>query len=55
MLNAQDGYFTLCGLHYCNLFADPRMNVLFDTRKPDSAVSAMDVRCEHFPAWTLLP
>ena len=34
-------YFTLCGLHYCNLFANPRMRVLFDTRDPDTAASAM--------------
>ena len=41
-LGGPDGFFTLCGLHYCNLFANPRMFVLFDTRKKDSAVSAMD-------------
>lgn len=41
-LGGPDGFFTLCGLHYCNLFANPRMHVLFDTRDPDSAVSAMD-------------
>lgn len=41
-LGGPDGFFTLCGLHYCNLFANPRMFVLFDTRDKDSAVSAMD-------------
>ena len=41
-LGGADGFFTLCGLHYCNLFANPRMAVLFDTRRPDSAASAMD-------------
>ena len=41
-LGGPDGFFTLCGLHYCNLFANPRMHVLFDTRDPDTAVSAMD-------------
>ncbi|KAK7233245.1 hypothetical protein SO694_000382120 [Aureococcus anophagefferens] len=40
-LGGPDGYFTLCGLHYCNLFANPRMRVLFDTRDPDTAASAM--------------
>lgn len=41
-LGGPDGFFTLCGLHYCNLFENPRMNVLFDTRDKDTAVSAMD-------------
>ena len=41
-LGGADGFFTLCGLHYCNLFANPRMFVLFDSRDADSAVSAMD-------------
>ena len=41
-LGGADGFFTLCGLHYCNLFANPRMSVLFDSRKRDTAVSAMD-------------
>ena len=41
-LGGPDGFFTLCGLHYCNLFANPRMYVLFNTGDPDSAVSAMD-------------
>ena len=41
-LGGVDGYYTLCGLHYCNLFANPRMNVLFDTRDEDTAASALD-------------
>ena len=41
-LGGADGFFTLCGLHYCNLFANPRMAVLFDTRRPTAAASAMD-------------
>ena len=41
-LGGPDGFFTLCGLHYCNLFANPRMVTLFDTRDADTAVSAMD-------------
>lgn len=41
-LGGPDGFFTLCGLHYCNLFENPRMWPLFDTRDKDSAVSAMD-------------
>ena len=36
-----DGFFTLCGLHYCNLFANPRMNVLFNADS-DSQACAMD-------------
>ena len=34
-LGGPDGFFTLCGLHYCNLFANPRMVTLFDTRDAD--------------------
>jgi hypothetical protein len=41
-LGGPDGFFTLCGLHDVNLFANPRMHVLFDTRDLDTAVSAMD-------------
>eukprot|EP00966_Prymnesium_polylepis_P314618 7270083-Prymnesium_polylepis.1 len=41
-LGGPRGFFTLCGLHYCHMFANPRMSVLFDTRKPDSAACAMD-------------
>lgn len=41
-LGGPDGFFTLCGIHYCNLFANPRMWVLFDTREADSAACAMD-------------
>lgn len=40
-LGGPDGYFTLCGLHYVNLFTNPRMMVLFNTNDPDSAVDAM--------------
>ena len=41
-LGGIDGFFTLFGLHYCNMFANPRMYVLFDTRKSDSAVNALE-------------
>ena len=41
-LGGVDGMFTLFGLHYCRMFANPRMNVLFDTRHADSAVNAME-------------
>jgi len=41
-LGGPDGFFTLCGLHYCNLFANPRMWPLFDTRDEATAVSAME-------------
>lgn len=41
-LGGPDGLFTLCGLHYCNLFANPRMYVLFNTNDADSAVCAME-------------
>lgn len=41
-LGGPDGLFTLFACHYCRMFADPRMSVLFDTRDKDSAASAMD-------------
>ena len=41
-LGGVDGLFTLFGLHYCGMFENPRMQVLFDTRHKDSASSAMD-------------
>lgn len=41
-LGGVDGFFLLFGLHYCNLFANPRMRVLFDTRRNDTAVNALD-------------
>ena len=41
-LGGVDGLFTLFGLHYCGMFANPRMQVLFDTRHKDTASSAMD-------------
>jgi len=37
-----DGFFTIFGLHYCRIFADPRMQVLIDSRHKNSNVSAMD-------------
>jgi hypothetical protein len=40
-LGGADGFFTLCGLHYCNLFANPRMFVLFAS-DADSQSCAMD-------------
>lgn len=41
-LGGLEGIFTLFGCHYCRMFADPRMNVLFDSRHPDTNVSALD-------------
>ena len=41
-LDGPEGLFTLSGCHYIRMFADPRMNVLFDTRFGDSAVSALE-------------
>ena len=41
-LGGLEGVFTVFGCHYCRLFADPRMRVLFDTRFEDTNVSAMD-------------
>ena len=32
-LGGVDGYFTMFGMHYVGMFANPRMRVLFDTRK----------------------
>ena len=41
-LGGLDGWFTMWGLHYVRMFTNPRMSVLFDTRKPDSAANAYD-------------
>jgi len=41
-LGGIEGFFTLFGLHYVNMFNNPRMSVLFDTRDPDSAACAME-------------
>jgi len=41
-LGGVEGMFVIFGLHYVGMFANPRMNVLFDTRDKDSAASAMD-------------
>eukprot|EP00039_Didymoeca_costata_P018195 m.332527 g.332527 ORF g.332527 m.332527 type:complete len:234 (-) comp16957_c0_seq1:691-1392(-) len=35
-------FLLMFGLHYCRMFSDPRMNVLFDTRHADTNVSALD-------------
>ena len=32
-LGGVDGYLTMFGMHYVGMFANPRMRVLFDTRK----------------------
>ena len=41
-LGGREGLFLVFGLHYCGMFANPRMRVLFDTRHEDTAVSAFD-------------
>ena len=41
-LGGVEAMFTVFGLHYCRMFADPRMNVLFDTRHADTNVSALE-------------
>ena len=41
-LGGIDGFYTLFGLHYCGMFANPRMSVLFDTRSADTNVCALD-------------
>ena len=41
-LGGVDGFFLMFGLHYCYMFSNPRMSVLFDTRNKDSAVCALD-------------
>ena len=41
-LGGLEGFFTLFGCHYCRMFADPRMRVLFDSRHADTNVSALE-------------
>ena len=42
-LGGVDGFFTLFACHYVGMFSNPRMKVLFDTRKEEDAKSsAMD-------------
>lgn len=41
-LGGVEGFFTLFGIHYCNMFANPRMSILFDVRNADTNVSAYE-------------
>ena len=41
-LGGVEGFFTMFGIHYCNMFASPRMSVLFDTRHADTYVCALE-------------
>lgn len=42
-LGGVDGLYTVFGVHYCRMFVNPRMLVLFDTRSEEDAnTSAMD-------------
>lgn len=42
-LGGVQGFFTLFAMHYCGMFTNPRMNVLFDTRdEQDAKTSAME-------------
>ena len=41
-LGGVDGWFTMFGLHYCTMLANPRMSVLFDTRQDHTRASALD-------------
>lgn len=41
-LGGVDGLNTLFGVHYCNMWKNPRMVVLFDSRHPDTNVCALD-------------
>jgi len=41
-LGGVEGLYVLFGCHYCRLFDNPRMKVLFDTRHEDSAVNALE-------------
>ena len=41
-LGGVDGWFTMFGLHYCTMLANPRMSVLFDTRQGHTRASALD-------------
>ena len=37
-----EGFYTIFGVHYCHMFANPRMSVLFDTRHADTNVNAYE-------------
>ena len=41
-LGGEEGWFTMWGLFYCNIFANPRMNILFDTRVADTNVNSWE-------------
>ena len=41
-LGGVDGFFVMFAVHYCNMFANPRMSVLFDSRNPDTNVNAYE-------------
>ena len=41
-LGGVEGFFIIFGMHYCHMFANPRMNVLFDTRHADANVNAYE-------------
>lgn len=41
-LGGVEGFFLMFGLHYCHMFSNPRMSVLFDSRHADTAVCALD-------------
>ena len=41
-LGGVEGWFTLWAMHYVGMFGNPRMRVLFDTRDPDTACSALE-------------
>ena len=41
-LGGVDGFFVMFAVHYCNMFANPRMLVLFDTRHEDTNVCAYE-------------
>ena len=41
-LGGVEGFYTLFGIHYCSMFANPVMSVLFDSRHADTNVSALE-------------
>ena len=41
-LGGVEGLYTLFSLHYCKMWENPRMVVLFDSRHPDTNVSAYE-------------
>ena len=41
-LGSVEGFFTMFSVHYCQMFANPRMSVLFDTRIADTNVNAYE-------------